>query len=69
MGIIREPQNVDFSGESKQWTKEELRDFRILMAQLKAKKSTVNKEGDAIKLSRSSVPNKRSTARKKRELA
>ena len=37
MGIIREPKNVDFTVESKPWTEEELRDFRKLMTELKAK--------------------------------
>ena len=37
MGLIREPKNVDFTVQSKPWTKEELRDFRKLMTALKAK--------------------------------
>ena len=37
MGLIREPKNVDFTVESKPWTEEELRDFRKLMTELKAK--------------------------------
>ena len=37
MGLIREPKNVDFTAESKPWTAEELRDFRKLMKELKAK--------------------------------
>ena len=37
MGLIREPKNVDFTVQSKPWTEEELRDFRILMKELKAK--------------------------------
>ena len=37
MGLIREPKNVDFTVESKPWTEVELRDFRKLMAELKAK--------------------------------
>ncbi len=37
MGLIREPKNVDFTVQSKPWTEEELRDFRKLMAGLKAK--------------------------------
>lgn len=37
MGLIREPKNVDFTVQSKPWTKEELSDFRKLMAELKAK--------------------------------
>jgi hypothetical protein len=39
MGLIREPKNVDFTVQSKPWTEEELRDFRKLMAELKAKNS------------------------------
>jgi hypothetical protein len=38
MGLIREPKNVDFTGQSKPWTEEELRDFRKIMAKLKEKK-------------------------------
>lgn len=37
MGLIREPKNVDFTVQSKPWTDEELRDFRKLMSELKAK--------------------------------
>jgi hypothetical protein len=37
MGLIREPKNVDFTVESKPWTEVELRDFRKLMTELKAK--------------------------------
>jgi hypothetical protein len=37
MGLIREPKNVDFSSQSTPWTEEELRDFRKLMNELKAK--------------------------------
>ena len=37
MGLIIEPKNVDFSVQSKPWTEEELRDFRKLMTELKAK--------------------------------
>ncbi len=37
MGLIREPKNVDFTVESKPWTEVELRDFRKLMFELKAK--------------------------------
>ena len=29
--------NIDFTGQSKPWTEEELRDFRKLMNELKAK--------------------------------
>ena len=39
MGLIREPKNVDFTVQSKPWTEEELRDFRKLMKELKAKNS------------------------------
>lgn len=37
MGLIREPKNVDFTVQSKPWTEEELRDFRKLMSELKAR--------------------------------
>lgn len=37
MELIRESKEVDFSFESKPWTEEELRDFRKLMNELKAK--------------------------------
>ena len=42
MGLIREPKEADFSFESKPWTEEELRDFRRLMNELKAKNSRMN---------------------------
>lgn len=37
MGLIKEPKNVDFSVQSEPWTEEELKDFRKLMNELKAK--------------------------------
>ena len=37
MGLIREPKNVDFTVQSKPWTEIELRDFRKLMNEIKAK--------------------------------
>ena len=37
MGIIKEPKNVDFSVQSEPWTEEELKDFRKLISELKAK--------------------------------
>jgi hypothetical protein len=37
MGLIREPKNVDFTVQSKPWTEEELKDFRALMNEMKAK--------------------------------
>jgi hypothetical protein len=37
MGIIKEPKNVDFTVQSEPWTEEELRDFRKLIKELKAK--------------------------------
>ncbi len=37
MGLIKEPKNVDFAVQSEPWTEEELKDFRILMSELKAK--------------------------------
>ena len=45
MGLIREPKNVDFTVKSKPWTEEELRDFRILMTELKAKNAKQKKRG------------------------
>ncbi len=41
MGLIREPKNVDFTVQSKPWTEEELRDFRKLMTELKAKNAAI----------------------------
>ncbi len=37
MGNIKEPKNVDFTVQSEPWTEEELKDFRKLMNDLKAK--------------------------------
>ena len=37
MGLIKEPKNVDFSVQSEPWTVEELKDFRKLISELKAK--------------------------------
>jgi hypothetical protein len=37
MGLIKEPKNVDFSGQSEPWTEAELKDFRKLISELKAK--------------------------------
>ena len=37
MGLIKEPKNVDFTVQSEPWTEEELKDFRKLMQELKAK--------------------------------
>jgi len=39
MGLIKEPKNIDFTIQSKPWSEEELKDFRKLMDELKAKKS------------------------------
>ena len=36
----KEPKNIDFTVESKPWTEEELRDFRMLMTKLKVKNAT-----------------------------
>ena len=58
MGLIREPKNVDFTVESKPWTEVELRDFRKLMTELKAKNA-------ARKLSRKVGKGSEATARKK----
>jgi hypothetical protein len=37
MGLIKEPKNVDFMVQSEPWSEEELKDFRKLMNELKAK--------------------------------
>ncbi|HEY3369803.1 MAG TPA: hypothetical protein VGK10_03080 [Prolixibacteraceae bacterium] len=37
MGLIREPKDADLSYQSKPWTEEELREFRQLMNDLRAK--------------------------------
>ena len=37
MRLIKEPKNVDFTVQSEPWTEEELKDFRKLMQELKAK--------------------------------
>jgi len=37
MGLIKEPKNIDFTVQSKPWTEDELRDFRKIMNELKAK--------------------------------
>jgi len=37
MGLIKEPRNVDFTVQSEPWTEEELKDFRKLMNDIKAK--------------------------------
>jgi hypothetical protein len=39
MGLIKEPKDVDFTVQSEPWTEEELKDFRKLMNELKAKNS------------------------------
>ena len=46
IGLIREPKNVDFTGQSKPWTEKELRDFRNLMARLK--KKNASKKGSLV---------------------
>jgi hypothetical protein len=38
MGLIREPKDVDFTGQSISWNDKELLDFRKLMEVLKSKK-------------------------------
>jgi len=37
MGLIKEPEEVDFSTKSEPWTEEELIDFRKLMSEIKLK--------------------------------
>ncbi len=39
MGLIKEPKNIDFTIQSKPWTDVELKDFRKVMDELKAKNS------------------------------
>ncbi len=48
MGLIKEPKNIDFTVQSEPWTEEELRDFRKIMNELKAK----NAKGRIRSLSR-----------------
>ncbi len=48
MGLIREPKNVDFSGQSKPWTEKELLDFRKLMNKLKAKKTSIRSKKSSV---------------------
>ncbi len=60
MGLIREPKNIDFTVQSEPWTEEELRDFRKLMAELKAK-NAIKKPYQKIER------NKKITSKKKRE--
>ena len=55
MGLIREPKNVDFTVQSIPWNEEELRDFRKLMSELKAKNVAKNLSG---KVRKTSVSNK-----------
>jgi hypothetical protein len=50
MGLIREPKNIDFSGQSKPWTEKELQDFRKLMIELKAKNLPLDKAKTKRKL-------------------
>ena len=58
MGLIREPKNVDFSVQSKPWTEEELRDFRKLMTELKAKNLPTGQGGAKRKFRAPSARNK-----------
>lgn len=37
MGLIKEPKHIDMSNRSEPWTEEELKDFRNLMREIKAK--------------------------------
>ena len=37
MGLIKEPKNIDFTVQSEPWTEEELKDFRKIMNELRAK--------------------------------
>ena len=58
MGLIKEPKNVDFTVKSKPWTAKELKDFRELMAELKAKNS-----GHVV------IKNKTKSSKKKKSIA
>jgi hypothetical protein len=49
MGLIKEPKNVDSSFQSEPWTKEELKDFRKLTGELKAKTSKRKVQSSTIK--------------------
>ncbi len=37
MGLIKEPQNIDFKIKSKPWTEKELSDFSTMIQELKEK--------------------------------
>ena len=69
MGLIREPKNVDFTVQSKPWTAEELRDFRILMAELKAKNElneiNTKKKKVTVKVKSTARKLRKATAKKK----
>jgi hypothetical protein len=49
MGLIKEPKNVDFTVQSEPWTEEELKDFRKLMNELKAKNAKRKVQSPGIK--------------------
>lgn len=49
MGLIKEPKNVDFTVKSEPWTEEELKDFRKLMSELKAKKTKIKVRSSSAK--------------------
>lgn len=53
MGLVKEPKNVDLSTKSEPWTEEELKDFRRIMQDIKAKNAkrkegTVNSKTDKL---------------------
>lgn len=49
MGLIKEPKNVDFTVQSEPWTEEELKDFRKLMQELKAKNLNKKVQSSTLK--------------------
>jgi len=54
MGLIKEPKNVDFTSQSEPWTEEELKDFRKLMNELKAKNIKSKVHSTVVKMKASS---------------
>jgi hypothetical protein len=42
IGLVREPKDVDFTGQSTPWNEKELLDFRKLMEVLKSEKQNQN---------------------------
>lgn len=52
MGLIREPKSVDFIIKSTPWTKDELKQFRVIMKQQKEKRSKLKSRASAKKHAR-----------------